>query len=52
MADDDRPPTRQERRDRKKSAERNRIPKHGRRLAELYRRAIEKRQRDLDKTPS
>lgn len=35
--------TRQERRDRKRTAERSRIPKHGRNIAMHYRNAIAKR---------
>ncbi len=35
--------TRQERRDRKRTAERSRIPKHGRNIAMYYRNAIAKR---------
>ncbi|GIW05829.1 MAG: hypothetical protein KatS3mg060_0634 [Dehalococcoidia bacterium] len=51
MMDEERQPTRQERRAARKAAERNRMPKHSRRLAELYRRAIEKRQLELDEKP-
>lgn len=43
--------TRSERRERKKQAERARIPKHSRRIAELYQQAVLKRLRELDRKP-
>ncbi len=40
--------TRSERRERKKQAEKNRMPKHSRRIAELYKQAVLKRVRELE----
>lgn len=46
---DDRPETRQERRDRKLASRRERMQKHGARLVELYANAVRKRSATLVK---